>query len=263
MSAKQPETSSRDIYRHALEVLNGARVPYLVGGAFAFHRYSGISRLTKDFDLFLKKDDFSTAATTLREGGFHTERTYSHWLGKAFIGDEFVDLIFGGGNGEARVDDLWFRHASDDVLFGEPVKVAPPEEIIWSKAFVMERERFDGADVAHLFLACAHELDWRRLIDRFDEHWRVLYAQLVLFGFIYPSEQSRIPRWVMDELTGRLQREISVNARAERICRGTLLSRAQYLVDVDERGFLDGRLTPFGSMSAEEIERWTAAIEET
>ena len=26
--------------------------------------------------------------------------------------------------------------------------------MIWSKAFIMERERFDGADVAHLLLHC-------------------------------------------------------------------------------------------------------------
>jgi hypothetical protein len=31
----------------------------------------------------------------------------------------------------------------------------------------MERERFDGADVAHIILAYGDRLDWRRLLERF------------------------------------------------------------------------------------------------
>jgi hypothetical protein len=33
------------------------------------------------------------------------------------------------------------------------------EEVIWSKAFVTERERYDGADIMHVLLACAETLD--------------------------------------------------------------------------------------------------------
>ena len=40
------------------------------------------------------------------------------------------------------------------------VLVAPAEESLWCKAFVMERERFDGADVAHIILAYGDRLDW-------------------------------------------------------------------------------------------------------
>ena len=31
-----------------------------------------------------------------------------------------------------------------------PALVVPAEEMIWSKAFIQERERFDGADIHHL-----------------------------------------------------------------------------------------------------------------
>ena len=41
------------------------------------------------------------------------------------------------------------------------------------------------------------------LIDRFGAHWRVLLSHLVLFGFIYPSERSRVPARVLEELTER------------------------------------------------------------
>ena len=76
----------------------------------------------------------------------------------------------------------------------------------------MERERFDGADVMHLFLACAEKLDWARLVRRFGSHWRVLLAHLCLFGFMYPSERNRIPAWIMAGLMGRLDHEMRIAA---------------------------------------------------
>jgi HD-GYP domain-containing protein (c-di-GMP phosphodiesterase class II) len=47
------------------------------------------------------------------------------------------------------------------------------------------------------------------------------------------------------------------------VCQGTLLSRQQYLHDLGELGMKDARLVPEGNMTAEEIDRWTAGIEDT
>jgi hypothetical protein len=141
------------------------------------------------------------------------------------------------------------------------VKLCPPEETIWSKASIMERERFDGADVAHLLRACAPGLDWKRLVRRFGPHWRVLLSHLVLFGFVYPGERWRIPAAVMRELTERLTRETDTPAPDERLCYGTVLSRAQYLTDIETWGYKDARLT-LGTISVDDIARWTDAIEQ-
>jgi hypothetical protein len=138
--------------------------------------------------------------------------------------------------------------------------LSPVEEMIWSKAFVMERERFDGADVLHLLNACAETLDWSRLIRRFGRHWRVLFAHLTLFGFVYPSERRRIPEAVMQQCARFLDLEMRC-APAQRICRGTLTSRAQYLVDIERWGYEDARLAPHGSMTDDEASIWTAAID--
>jgi hypothetical protein len=88
-----------------------------------------------------------------------------------------------------------------------------------------------------------------------------LLAHLVLFGFIYPDERARIPEGVMRELMGRLARELTENG-TERVCNGTLLSREQYLVDVEKWGYEDARLFPRGSMTPDDIAVWTAAIED-
>ena len=183
-------------------------------------------------------------------------------LAKVHDDDAFVDLIYSSGNGVAEVDAGWFQHAVTDQVLGYPMRLIPPEEMIWSKAFIMERERYDGADVAHLLRGLSGKLDWPRLIARFGRNWRVLLAHLVLFGFTYPGERSRIPGHAMDELIARLEAEVWTAPSDDRLCRGTILSREQYLIDINEWGYRDARLRPGGNMTSEETERWTAAIHE-
>src|SRR5205823_228455 len=120
---------------------------------------------------------------------------------------DYVDLIFSSGNGVATVDESWFEHAVDTDVLGVAVRLCPPEETIWSKAFVQERERFDGADVLHLLHRLASSLDWPRVLSRFGPHWRVLFAHLVLFGFVYPDRRGSLPSWVLDELMRRFAAE--------------------------------------------------------
>jgi hypothetical protein len=242
-----------------MEVLNRAGVPFLVGGAFAFIHQAGIDKSTKDLDIFARPGDVQRLLEACASAGYDTELVFSHWLAKIRSPEGFIDVIFSSGNGIAAVDDGWFRHATDEMVLGVPVKIAPAEETVWSKAFVMERERFDGADVVHLILAHADRMDWNRLIDRFGPHWRVLLAHLILYGFIYPSERSRVPAPIMQTLLRRLESELADEGKAEPVCYGTLLSWSQYLGDVLGGSFRDGRVRPFGNMSAEEVARWTAA----
>ena len=254
------DPESRAFYIRSMEILREAGVPFLVGGAYALARYTGIERHTKDFDLFIRKEDFDRAAKSFQNAGYETELTFSHWLGKAWKGEDFVDLIYGSGNGVARVDELWFQHAVPDKVFGVEVALIPAEEMIWSKGLIMERERFDGADVAHVIKNVGLELDWQRVLDRFGKHWHVLYAHLVLFSFIYPSRRSNVPGWVMQELTKRLEEEMRKPDSEDKTCYGTIISRQQYLPDINEWGFGDARLRPVGNMSEEDIMSWTAGI---
>src|SRR5262249_23224050 len=146
---------SRAFYRRVMHQLQGSGIPFLVGGAYAFERYTGIGRHTKDFDIFVHPRDVERALVLLASGGCSTEMTFPHWLAKATCGDDVVDLIFSSGNGVALVDDLWFRDGVPETVLDVAVQLIPPEEMIWSKSFVMERERYDGADVAHVLRACA------------------------------------------------------------------------------------------------------------
>lgn len=254
-----PDTAR--FYRRALQVLVDACVPFLVGGAFAHACFTGIRRSTKDLDLFIMRADYDRVASLMQAEGWQAEMTYPHWLAKVYAGEDFIDLIFNSGNGLTPVDARWFQDNGEAEVLGVPVRVVNMEDGLLSKAFIMERERYDGADVAHLLQANAEHIDWKKLLERFDAHWRVLLAHLTLFGFIYPGERHRIPRWVMETLLGKLSADVRLPPEADpHVCAGTLLSREQYLHDVEQLGYVDGRLTEVSTMTEEDVQRWTEAI---
>lgn len=260
LSPQQLEPATRAFYARALALLNEATIPYLVGGAYALGHYIRIARHTKDLDVFVRREDCRRVLDAFDSAGYATELAFSHWLGKVFSSDDLIDIIFSSGNGLCEVDEAWFEHAVPGRLFDVPILFCAPEEIIWQKAFIMERKRFDGADVLHLLQACGPDLDWPRLLQRFGAHWRVLLSHLILFDFVYPEERGNIPAEVMNELLSRAGEERTPNRSQTPLCQGSLLSLLEYLVDIEERGYGDARLRPQGNMTRKEIVYWTSAF---
>lgn len=225
----------------AIELLLCENVPFVVGGAYAYAQYTGIYRDTKDLDLFPRKRDALRALKLLEKDGWRTERTDEVWLYKAFKGEYFVDFIFSSGNGVATVDDEWFEHSTRGVVFGHECDIAPAEEVIWSKSFVNERERYDGSDVNHLIRARGKQMDWHRLMRRFDRYWEVLFSHIMMFRFAYPSDRSAIPDWVMTRMLERTLDTVREGDWEEKLCRGNLISRVNYTLDIADWGYRDGR----------------------
>ena len=62
----------------------------------------------------------------------------------------------------------------------------------------------------------------------------------------------------MEELLRRLA--VSRPNLQNDICYGTLVSREQYLHDLEHLKYRDGREQPYGPMTREQIEIWTDAI---
>lgn len=256
-----PHDPAHAVYRDALTVLRESRVPSMVGGAFAFESYTGIVRNTKDLDLFVRPDDCERLLEVLADAGYRTELRFPHWLGKAWKDDASIDIIFSSGNGVCTVDDGWFDHAPPAAVLGEEVLLTPAEEMIWSKAFIMERNRYDGGDIAHLLRSRVRSLDWARLLARFNRHWRVLFSHVVLFGFIYPEQRLRVPDWFMREMLRRMQQDMQSLPADRRVCQGTLLSWSQYLVHIERGEYEDARLPPRGEVTHEDTRRMTRVLQ--
>jgi hypothetical protein len=221
---------ARGIFREALRALQAADARFVVAGAFATFHYTGFWRNTKDLDLFCMPADAAGILEVLSRVGFTTHVEEKHWLGKAVRQDVLVDVIWGGGNWATFVDEHWFDHAVDGKVLEVPVLVAPASDMILSKAWVAGRERFDGADIAHLIRACGHNLDWDDLVERFGDHWALLLHYLVLYRFVFPAERDLVPTGLIHELAARIGTEDEV--RDGLPFRGPLVDRYAYLHDL-------------------------------
>jgi hypothetical protein len=232
--------AEREVYRHALTALNRAGLPFVISGLYALYEYTGIYRQTKDLDIFVEPRHVVDAARVLRGEGFRPVLEQSHWLAKALRDGTQIDIIFGTGNGLTFIDGGWLQHSRAGILAGTQVRVAPPEELLWHRLFVSERHRSDVSDVLHLILTRGDEFDWERLLRRLDGHWRLLLAQVHLYDFVYPGHRPRVPRWVRRRLYDLAEAAID-EVGDPSICRGTLISRFSYSIDVNEWGFHDPR----------------------
>jgi hypothetical protein len=231
----------REKYKIAVGALNAAGVPYVLAGAYAIHEYTGIYRETKDLDLFIEPGRAVEAMRVLRNAGFRTRLEQAHWLAKAILGEHFVDVIYGTGNGLAPLDADWYRLSQPAIFAGLPVRVAPVEELIWHRLFINERHRQDMADIAHLLLCRGAALDWDRLLAKTGEHWPLLLAQLLMFSYVYPESENRVPQRILDDLLSRARADGGRERTGEAVTRGTLVSRFSFAIDVNEWGFRDLR----------------------
>src|SRR4051812_3005292 len=98
-SSREPEWASeaKSFYCDVLHALQRADVPFVVGGGFAFHKHTGIWRVTKDLDLVVVPRELPRALSRLEEAGFGTHIEDPVWLAKAHRGNYFIDLLTGAG----------------------------------------------------------------------------------------------------------------------------------------------------------------------
>ncbi len=218
----------REHYAAALRALGEADVPFLVGGGFALYLYLQRWRATKDLDLFIRAEDLESALAALAAAGFEVELTDAAWLAKAFRGSVLIDLIFCSYNGLLPVDAGWLDNAREAQLFGLPVRLVGPEEMIVSKAFVAARDRFDGSDISWLIRTLGRDLDWGRIERRIDSHWQVLLWQLVHYLYVFPAHRDAVSPRLVDKLLKRMAKEMARPSLEAAACRGPMFDQIHY-----------------------------------
>ncbi|MDO1447105.1 nucleotidyltransferase [Rhodocytophaga aerolata] len=234
MQVEDQKTVAQEFYREALQLLIDNGLPFLVGGGLALREYVGIDRDMKDLDIFCKAGEYPHILRLFAEHGYTTEITDVRWLAKVFKGDNFIDIIFNTVNNICQVDDVWYQHAVDGEAYGIPVRLIAPEELLWCKIYVQNRERYDGADVNHIILKQGKTLDWHRIWRRLEQHWHLLLAQCLIFQFVYPTERELIPRWLFDQLIALAKDQYALPAPVEKVCLGPIIDQTQYKNDITQ-----------------------------
>ncbi len=228
----------QQLFRELIGLCNRENVRYAVSGAFALQQHTGIWRYTKDLDLFMTAASLPRALKLLEQAQYVCEICDPVWLAKARREEFFVDLITGMSNGVIVVDDSWIERAAPALILGVPSRVLAAEELIASKLFVTRRERFDGADIAHVIFGSKGALDWQRILYIAGEHWEMVLWALVLFHYVYPAHSSYVPRELWGDLLGRLQKSLQ-HPDTSASFRGSLIDEKMFAIDVNEWGMED------------------------
>src|SRR5437899_10708313 len=108
-AAKRRKDKSDRLHRRSVVALQDTDIPFLIGGAYVVEVYTGVSRQTKDFDLYVRPQHVDLALAALKCAGYKTQKPFPHWLAKAERVRDCIDLIFPAGNVFSRLADSWFE----------------------------------------------------------------------------------------------------------------------------------------------------------
>jgi len=164
------------VYIDAINALHQLKVPFVVAGGIAMLEY-GRTRVTKDLDLLVYKQDAIRLLDQLQLLGFKTQRTDDNWVYHAFKDGQIIDLLFalgkgflGDPNGVVLSDEMLAR-ARQASLDGTVFLMASVEDIIHSKLLVSWKatRQEDFQDILLLIRNSKH-LDWDYLLDNISRY---------------------------------------------------------------------------------------------
>ncbi len=195
-----PETEWA-LYKSVLERVETSGFPFAIGGGFAFSHYAGRWRDTKDIDLYILPRDRASVIAILTDLGFtdfYDRLPYDRgWIYRGFRDGVLVDLIWASANAHHRVtDEQWFARADWVSIRGVPVRMVPVEELVFTKLYVVQRDRCDWPDLLNVLHSQAHVIDWEHLLFRVGEDARLLGGLLSVFGWVCAPQAHHLPEWV-------------------------------------------------------------------
>ena len=135
--------------------MQDAQSPSWSGAPSRTRSTPGIARDTKDFDIFVHPRDVDGRSRSCGGAGAAPSCvTRTGWRRRGWATRSSTSSST-RATGSCRWTTTGSRMRPRATCWACGVKLQPIEEMIWSKAFVMERERSDAADVAHLILRCS------------------------------------------------------------------------------------------------------------
>lgn len=185
------------LYGCVLAAVRGAGITTAVGGGLAWSSYARRWRDTKDVDLYVLPQEREALIAVVEAQGFadfHDQQPYDRaWIWRGCRDGRIVDVIWQMANRRAEIDRRWLEAGPEITVHGVPLRLLPPEELLWAKLYVLQRERSDWPDILNLLDAMAGDLDWDRLLARVGDDAPLLGALLTVFGWLRPELAARVP----------------------------------------------------------------------
>lgn len=178
-------------------------IPFAVGGGLAISAYTGCVRNTKDLDLFILERDSQEAIQITRELGLaeYLEVPYDPtWSYRSSREGYILDFLWRMLNGRSSVTPRWLSEGWELTVRGVNFRLLPVEELIWSKLYIVRRDRSDWPDLLSLLYRHGAQLDWEHLFDCLEADALVLGGVVNLFRWLCPGVACRFPEFVWSRL---------------------------------------------------------------
>lgn len=193
-----------ETYRKIIRLAKDRRLHFSLGGAFAMAAYTSRWRNSKDMDIYVQPADRDAMVEVLTAAGlddFYERLPYDRgWIYRGCRGDVIVDVIWAMANRRAHVDSTWIEEGPLVKVRQEWVRVVPPEEMIWAKLYVLQRDRCDWTDDLNFLHAVGPTLNWNHLFDRLGDDAPLLGGLLMIFAWLSPRRARELPPWLWERL---------------------------------------------------------------
>src|SRR3712207_8221329 len=80
----EPPAEAVDFYVGSLQLLKESGIPFLLSGTYALSCFTGITRPTKDLDVFCKPSDAPKILSFFKARGYEIEMEDERWIGKVW-----------------------------------------------------------------------------------------------------------------------------------------------------------------------------------
>jgi hypothetical protein len=192
------------VYQKVITEARRRNIEFSLGGAFAVATYTGRWRNTKDLDFYVLPEKREEMVASIYEAGlqdyFDVLPYDRNWIFRGYEGENIVDAIWAMPNQRTEVDASWVTDGPEVTIRGETFRIVPPEEMIWGKIYVLQKERCDWPDVFNMIHSHGPELDWAHLINRLGDDIPLLRGVLSVFSWLSPKRSWELPDWLFESL---------------------------------------------------------------
>jgi hypothetical protein len=177
-----------DAMKDAVGVLQGAEIPFVLGGGLSAWARGG-PRSEHDVDFLVRPDDVDTALAAFDEEGWDTARPPEGWLVKTWHPNgSLVDLIYNPASGP--ITDEQIERSPLAEVMAVRVHVSTLEDVMVAKLMALTEQEPDFGPVLEWTRALREQIDWSEVEARTESSpfARAFFTLVTALGVISEEE---------------------------------------------------------------------------